>query len=238
VAKSTQRFIKPARLTLPAEDAWNAANVKHECIRHLCAVDPILGKVIAEVGTYGLEPELVSPFQALVQAVAHQQLHGKAAQTILKRFIALFPGRRFPRPQDLASVTDAQIRAAGFSAAKTAAIRDIAAKTLDGTVPGARRIAAMSDEEIIERLTQVRGVGRWTVEMLLIFRLGRPDVLPADDFGVRNGFRIVYGRNEMPRVKELLEFGERWRPHRTAASWYLWRAADRAKLAEAARAQA
>jgi DNA-3-methyladenine glycosylase II len=159
-------------------------------------------------------------------AVAHQQLNGTAANTILTRFKKLFPGRRFPRPEDLAAVTDAQIRACGFSFAKIASIRDIAAKTLSGVVPTARQIVKLSDDEIIERLTEVRGVGRWTVEMLLIFQLGRPDVLPADDFGVRCGFCQAYKKRDLPAVKELLAFGERWRPHRTTAAWYLWLAAD------------
>ncbi len=141
----------------------------------------------------------------------------------------MFPGRRFPRPEDLAGVTDEQIRACGFSFAKIAAIRDIAAKTLSGVVPASRQIVKLSDDEIIERLTEVRGVGRWTVEMLLIFQLGRHDVLPADDFGVRTGFRRAYKKRDLPAVKELLAFGERWRPHRTTAAWYLWRAADAAK---------
>jgi DNA-3-methyladenine glycosylase II len=170
-----------------------------------------------------------SPFQSLVQAVAHQQLNGTAANTILTRFKKLFPGRRFPRPEDLAGVTDKQIRACGFSFAKIAAIRDIAAKTLAGVVPTSRQIKKLSDSEIIERLTEVRGVGRWTVEMLLIFQLGRPDVLPADDFGVRSGFRLAYRRRELPAPKEILAHGERWRPHRTTAAWYLWRAVDLGK---------
>jgi DNA-3-methyladenine glycosylase II len=126
-------------------------------------------------------------------------------------------------------VTDEQIRACGFSFAKIAAIRDIAAKTLSGVVPASRQIVKLSDDEIIERLTEVRGVGRWTVEMLLIFQLGRHDVLPAADFGVRTGFRRAYKQRDLPAVKELLAFGERWRPHRTTAAWYLWRAADAAK---------
>ena len=121
------------------------------------------------------------------------------------------------------------LRACGFSWAKIAAIRDIAAKTLDGTVPSTRAIRKLSDAEIIERLVQVRGVGRWTVEMLLIFKLGRPDVLPADDFGVRNGFRLAFGLAEMPKPKELLAHGEVWRPYATTAAWYLWRAADASK---------
>jgi DNA-3-methyladenine glycosylase II len=199
-------------------------------LKHLSAVDPVMKKLIAEVGPCQLEHEpWRSPFQSLVLAVAHQQLHDTAAGNILGRFKKLFPKRRFPKPEDLANVTDEQLRACGFSFAKIAAIRDIAAKTLDGTIPASRQIEKLGDEEIIERLTEARGVGRWTVEMLLIFQLGRKDVLPVDDFGVRNGFRIAYKKREMPKPKELLKFGERWRPHGTTAAWYLWRAADGAK---------
>ena len=129
----------------------------------------------------------------------------------------------------MADITDGQIRACGFSYAKIKAIRDIAEKTLAGVVPTSRQVARLPDDEIIARLTEVRGVGRWTVEMLLIFQLGRTDVLPADDFGVRTGFRHAYRKCELPTVKELLAFGERWRPHRTTAAWYLWCAADAAK---------
>ena len=203
----------------------NAATLKY-----LSEVDPVMGQLIREIGDCKLEPETRrSPFQSLVQAVAHQQLNGTAANTILTRFKKLFPGRKFPRPEDLAGVTDEQIRACGFSYAKIKAIRDIAEKTLSGVVPTSRQIVKLSDIEIIERLTEVRGVGRWTVEMLLIFQLGRTDVLPADDFGVRAGFRAAYKKREMPTPKQLLKFGERWRPHATTAAWYLWRAADAAK---------
>lgn len=199
-------------------------------LEHLSAADPVMARLIREIGPCQLEPETWrSPFQSLVQAVAHQQLNGTAAETILTRFKKLFPGRKFPRPEDLASVTDEQIRACGFSFAKIRAIRDIAEKTLSGIVPTARQIVKMSDDEIIERLTEVRGVGRWTVEMLLIFQLGRTDVLPVDDFGVRNGFRIAYKKRMMPKPKALLAHGRRWRPHGTTAAWYLWRAADAAR---------
>jgi DNA-3-methyladenine glycosylase II len=204
--------------------------VNKTALKHLAAVDPVMRMLICEVGACGLEPETWrSPFQSLVQAVAHQQLNGTAASTILTRFKNLFPKRRFPKPEDLAGVTDEQIRACGFSFAKIAAIRDIAAKTLDGTIPSSRVITKLSDEEIITRLTEARGVGRWTVEMLLIFQLGREDVLPVDDFGVRNGFRLAYKKREMPKPKVLAAFGEKWKPHRTTAAWYLWRAVDLAK---------
>ena len=196
-------------------------------LKHLSAVDPVMKRLIREHGPckLGHEPWR-SPFQSLVQAVAHQQLHGTAAENILGRFKKLFPKRRFPRPEDLANVTDGQIRACGFSHAKIRAIRDIAEKVLAGTIPSSREIEKLSDEAIVERLTQARGVGRWTVEMLLIFQLGREDVLPVDDFGVRNGFRIAYKKREMPKPKDLLKFGARWRPHATTVAWYLWRAAN------------
>jgi DNA-3-methyladenine glycosylase II len=198
--------------------------------KHLAASDPVMRRLIREFGPCELEPETRrSPFQSLALAVAHQQLHAAAANTILSRFKKLFPRRKFPRPEDLAGVTDGQIRACGFSLAKIKAIRDIAAKTLAGVVPTSRQIVKLSDDEIIMRLTEVRGVGRWTVEMLLIFQLGRPDVLPADDFGVRTGFSRAYKKRDLPKVKGLLAFGERWRPYRTTAAWYLWQAANAAR---------
>jgi DNA-3-methyladenine glycosylase II len=198
--------------------------------KHLKKRDPILRRLIREHGKCALVPEKRrSPFQSLVQAVAHQQLNGTAANTILQRFIKLFPGRKFPRPEDLANVTDEQIRACGFSFAKIKSIRDIAEKTSSGVVPTSRQIVKLSDDEIVARLTEVRGVGRWTVEMLLIFQLGRHDVLPADDFGVRTGFRVAYKKRDLPKPKELLAFGEKWKPYRTTAAWYLWCAADAAK---------
>ena len=202
-------------------------------LKHLAAADPVMRRLIREAGPWTLAPETRRPpFQSLVLAVAHQQLNSTAAGAILARFKKLFPGRRFPKPDDLSLVTDAQIRACGFSRAKILSIRDIAAKTLSGVVPSSRQIARMPDDEIVARLTEVRGVGRWTVEMLLIFQLGRPDGLPADDFGVRTGFRLAYRRRELPAPKEILAHGERWRPHRTIASWYLWRAVDLSKKLE------
>mgnify|MGYP001554698424 FL=1 len=201
--------------------------------KHLSKTDFVLRRLIPEHGKCDLTPETRrSPFQSLVQAVPHRQLSGTAANTILARFKKLFPGRKFPKPEDLPKVTDAQIRACGFSFAKIKSIRDITAKTLDGTIPSTRQIVKLSDDEIVERLTQVRGVGRWTVEMLLIFQLGRKDVLPVDDFGVRSGFRLAYKKREMPKPKDLLAFGERWKPHRTTAAWFLWCAADAAKTAK------
>ena len=204
--------------------------------RHLSKTDPVMRRLIREVGPFALTPRSKrSPFESLARAIAYQQLHEKAAESILRRFVALFPTRRFPQPDDLLAMNEQAIHGAGFSRAKVAALRDLAAKTLDGTVPRGAVVRKLDDDAIIERLITVRGVGRWTVEMLLIFQLGRPDVLPVDDFGVRNGFRIAYGLRKMPSPKEVLRYGERWKPYRTAAAWYLWRAADRAKEAKTIR---
>jgi DNA-3-methyladenine glycosylase II len=199
-------------------------------IKHLAKTDQVMRRLIREVGPFTLTPRPKrSPFESLARAIAYQQLHEKAAESILRRFVALFPKQRFPQPDDLLAMNEQAIRDAGFSQAKVAALRDLAVKTLDGTVPTGPVVQKLDDEAIIERLIAVRGVGRWTVEMLLIFQLGRPDVLPVDDFGVRNGFRIAYGKRSMPKPGEVLRYGERWKPYRTAAAWYLWRAADRAK---------
>lgn len=196
-------------------------------IKHLTKVDKVLGRLIRKVGACGWEPDRrQSPYESLVRAVAHQQLNGTAAKTILGRVKALYPGRRFPRPEDLLATSDEALRGAGLSRAKVAAIKDIAAKTVSGIVPTSRAIARMDNEAIVSQLTSIRGVGPWTVEMLLIFKLGRTDVLPATDFGVRKGFALTYQLKELPEPKALLEHGERWRPYRTYAAWYLWRALD------------
>jgi 3-methyladenine DNA glycosylase/8-oxoguanine DNA glycosylase len=195
-------------------------------IRHLGAKDARLGRLIERVGPLRLRLYRQNPFEALSESIVYQQLHGRAAAAIFARMVRLFHPRRFPRPEDLLEISDERLRSAGLSRGKTAAIRDLAAKTIDGTVPRMRDLKLLSDEEIVERLSAVRGIGRWTAEMLLIFRLGRPDVLPATDFGVRKGFARAYRRKEMPAPKELLAFGEKWRPYRTVASWYLWRAAE------------
>ncbi len=189
------------------------------------AADPALCRLMDRIGPPTLtRTAMASPFDALARAIVYQQLSGKAAATILGRVEALFPRRRLT-PEGLAAMDDASLRAAGLSRGKTAAMRDLARHTLEGTVPARAVLERLSDEEIIERLTVVRGIGRWTVQMLLMFRLGRPDVLPVDDFGVRKGFSLAFG-TAMPTPKELAEHGKRWRPNRTLASWYLWRATD------------
>ena len=211
-------------------------------LKHLKKIDPVLRQLIKRVGPCLLEPQRQrTPFESLVRAIAHQQLHGTAAERILGRFIGLFAmpvtaakitrrtkkaAPKFPLPEQVLAQTLPNLRSVGFSGAKAIAIRDLAEKTLAGTVPTSRQITRLEDEAIIDRITQVRGIGRWTVEMLLIFRLGRLDVLPADDFGVKNGYQIAYELPEMPSKKELLAAGEIWRPYRSIAAWYLWRAAD------------
>lgn len=195
-------------------------------LNHLSRADPVLAGVIEATGPYRLKAELdCPPFRALARAIAHQQLHASAAQAILGRFTAGCGGG-FPTPQTVIDLREKDLRAMGFSTAKTAALKDLAAKTLEGIVPDRQTLLALDDQEIIERLTQVRGIGRWTVEMMLMFQLGRPDILPIDDFGVRNGFRMAYGLRKMPAPRALAAFGERWRPYRTAAAWYLWRAVE------------
>ena len=196
-------------------------------LQHLSRVDPVLGGVIRAAGPYNNAPEAgCAPFQILAQAIAHQQLNGTAANTILKRLVDSVGGGTFPTPAQVLAAPPAQVRAAGFSFAKIAALKDLAAKTLAGVVPDRATLERLDDAAIIERLTQVRGVGRWTVEMLLLFHLGREDVLPVDDFGVRAGFRAAYGLRKLPNPKALAAWGERWKPHRSAAAWYLWRALE------------
>lgn len=199
-------------------------------LQHLQRADKVLARVIKRIGPCPLAPRRgVQPYHALVKAVAYQQLNGNAAETIFRRFLAQFPETKFPAPEHVVAAPDEKLRSAGLSRAKTAAIKDIAAKTIAGVVPTRRAIAKLSDAEIIERLTTIRGVGPWTVEMLLMFTLGRPDVLPSTDYGVRSGFALVYGLKELPSPKDVLAYGERWRPYRSVASWYFWRALDAAK---------
>lgn len=198
-----------------------------EAVEYLCRADKTLARLIRKAGPCTMKPHRRRPpFVALVTAVTHQQLNGTAAMSILKRVLALYPGKRFPTPDDLLATPDEKLRAAGLSRAKIASIKDIAAKSVEGVVPGLREAHKLSNEEILERLTSVRGVGPWTVEMFLMFTLGRLDVLPATDYGVRKGFALTFGWKDLPTPKELLEYGERWRPHRTTASWYMWRALE------------
>lgn len=196
--------------------------------------DKAVAAVIRKVGPCPLEASRKSPYEALVSAIAHQQLHGTAARAILARLAALGGGGTLPAAEALLAHPEDGLRAAGLSQAKLLAIRDVAARTLDGTVPTLEALETMADEEIIERLTTVRGVGRWTAQMLLISTLGRPDVMPADDFGVRLGFQWTYGLSEMPKPRALIEATEQFAPYRSTLSLYFWRYVDLCRAEAAA----
>jgi DNA-3-methyladenine glycosylase II len=207
-------------------------------LRELAAADPKLGRLIARVGAFNMKlASTQSPFEALTEAIIYQQLHGKAAATIHRRLLESFQlgTGQHPTPQHILDCPNEQLRAAGLSKNKALALRDLAAKTIDGTVPTLARIRRMSDEAIIEHLTQVRGIGRWTVEMLLIFRLGRPNILPVSDFGIRKGFALTFGKlkptdkvtpMDLPKPDAMHRRAKKWQPWSSIASWYLWRACD------------
>ncbi|WP_035347111.1 DNA-3-methyladenine glycosylase family protein [Edaphobacter aggregans] len=222
---------RPPRYDIPA------------ALAHLSAADPKLGKLISRAGPFTLRiASTQSPFEALVESIVYQQLHGKAAATIHRRLLESFAPAGTPTnntahfsAQQLLDCPNEQLRAAGLSHNKALALRDLAAKTLDGTVPTLTQIRRMSDDDIIDHLTQVRGIGRWTVEMLLIFRLARPDVFPVADYGVRKGFALTFGKlkptdkvtpADLPTPDVMHKRGNKWSPWRSVASWYLWRACD------------
>jgi O-6-methylguanine DNA methyltransferase len=222
----------PKTRAAPSAPKAPAAPDHRAAVAHLRKADARLAKIIDRVGPPQIrQMQTASTFEALAESIVYQQLNGKAAATIHGRVAALFPGKR-PRPEALLALEEDLLRGAGLSRSKLAALRDLSQKTLDGVVPTVKALHALADEEIVERLVQVRGIGRWTVEMLLIFRLGRQDVLPVGDFGVRHGFKLAYGKKEMPSPKELAKHGERWAPYRSVAAWYMWRAVDLAKKKE------
>jgi DNA-3-methyladenine glycosylase II len=208
-----------------------------EALAHLRASDPKLAALIDRAGPFALRlGSSPSPFESLLESILYQQLHGKAAATIHRRVREIYGGD--PSPQALLDTAEERLRAAGVSGNKIKALRDLAARTVDGTVPSHRAILKMSDADIVERLTEVRGIGPWTVEMLLIFRMGRPDVLPVTDYGVRKGFLLTFMRvpksrqieaADLPKPDVIFKRGQRWAPFRSVASWYLWRACDLAR---------
>jgi len=198
-------------------------------MQHLAAKDERLAELIQSTQQFQLDEVLAeSPYEALLEAIAYQSISGKAAATIFGRIKALSSTGRAPSPQEMLKLRKQALRKAGLSGAKVLAMKDLAKKTIEGVVPTLEDAQKLSDEELVERLTSVRGIGAWTVEMFLIFRLGRPDVLPIHDLGIQKGWSITYGKKHKPKPKELLAFGERWRPYRTVASWYMWRACHRA----------
>ncbi|MBZ5644227.1 MAG: DNA-3-methyladenine glycosylase [Acidobacteriia bacterium] len=195
-------------------------------MRELSRIDRKLARIIRRVGSFPTKKRKPQPpFASLLQSIVYQQLAGKAAATIFGRVVAL-GASGFPTPEEIVAMEAAQLRTAGLSRQKIAAVKDLAAKTLDGTVPTLAKLRRMSEQEIHDRLTQIRGIGEWSVQMFLMSRLGRADVLPIHDLGIRKGFQIVYGHEDVPKPQVILEHGERWRPYRSIASWYLWRAAD------------
>jgi methylated-DNA-[protein]-cysteine S-methyltransferase len=202
-------------------------------LRELAAADPDLARLIAEVGPFGMKlKETGSVFGALAEAIVYQQLTGKAAATIYGRVCALFPKSKHGfAPKHILGASDEALRGAGLSRAKVAALRDLAERTESGELPTLAGVRRMDDAAIVEALTKVRGIGRWTVEMLLIFRLGRTDILPVDDYGVRKGYAIAFRKKDLPAPKDLARYGERWKPWRSVASWYLWRATDTKPIA-------
>jgi 3-methyladenine DNA glycosylase/8-oxoguanine DNA glycosylase len=195
-------------------------------VRHLRTSDPVLARLIDTVGPCRLElKQAPTLFGALAESIVYQQLTGKAAATIFARVCALCPG---PTAERVQAVSDAKLRGAGLSRAKLLALRDLARKTADGTVPTLAQVRRMDDAEVVAGLTEVRGIGRWTAEMLLIFFLGRLDVLPVDDYGIRKGYAVAFRKRTPPERAEIEKRGARWAPYRTVASWYLWRAAESA----------
>ena len=194
---------------------------------HLTRSDRRMARVIAKTGAFRFQlDQCDSVYESLLEAIVYQSISGKAAATIYGRIKALGSNRLCPTPAEILALSMQTLREAGLSGAKAAAMKDLAQKTIDGVVPTLEAAGQLSDEELVERLISVRGIGAWTVEMFLIFRLGRPDVLPIHDYGVQKGFALVYGKKEIPKPRELAAFGERWRPYRTVASWYMWRAVE------------
>jgi methylated-DNA-[protein]-cysteine S-methyltransferase len=215
-----------------AEPNGGALAFDAAAVAHLREADPALARVIDAIGPFRLRrKETQSLFVALAEAIVYQQLHGKAAAAIFARLCALFPrARTGPTPRQILRAADEKLRGAGLSQAKLLSLRDLAERTLKGEIPTLEEVHLLSDDDIVERLSTVRGIGRWTAEMLLIFRLGRPDVLPADDYGIRKGFAVAFKKRALPAPKDVLKRGHAWRPYRTVASWYLWRAAERGTL--------
>jgi DNA-3-methyladenine glycosylase II len=200
--------------------------MKSEAVKHLKFVDPVLRRLIEKLGHVRVQPRRVPPFQSLIHAIAHQQLTGSAANTILKRFQALFADDQFPAPEQILKMDLEKIRSVGFSKSKATFVHGVAERALNGFILTMAQCKKMTDAEIVERLIAIKGVGRWTIEMFLMFNLGRPDVLPIHDFGVRKGFQIAYNKRKLPELEQLEKFGARWSPHRTTATLYMYRAAD------------
>jgi len=198
----------------------------HKAVKHLKSVDPVLEGLMEKIGRVSVEARRVPVFQSLVQAIIYQQLNGKAADTIFSRFKALFGDGQSPSAEQVLAINAERLRSAGLSRPKSNYVRGIAEKAASGSLPTLNECDQLTDAEIAQRLTEMKGVGRWTVEMFLIFNLGRLDVLPVHDLGVRKGFQIAYRKRKLPEPEQLERFGEKWRPYRTVAARYLWREVD------------
>jgi DNA-3-methyladenine glycosylase II len=222
------RFVPDRRWSMIAGNLSLAFDLA-EATKYLAEHDECLKRLIEETVPFKIDvADAQSPYEVLLESITYQSISGKAAATIFGRIKALGSNGRPPSPEHMLKLRKPALRKAGLSGAKVLAMKDLARKTLEGTVPTYEQALTMSDDELVERLVSVRGIGAWTVEMFLIFRLGRPDVLPIHDLGVKKGWAVAYGKKHMPKPKELLAFGERWRPYRTVASWYMWRAFERA----------
>ena len=201
--------------------------MSQRAVAHLSS-DPVMSALIKKIGPIRLRPRRLRPFQSLAHAIIHQQLNSNAAGTILERFKKLFPNDEFPASGQVAKASVDRLRTAGLSRPKAAYIIDLAKRCNAGLIPSVNDCELLNDEEIIAKLTEIKGIGRWTVEMFLIFNLGRPDVLPVHDLGARRGFQVAYRKRSLPTPEQLDRHGRRWAPHRTLAARYLWRAADSA----------
>jgi len=199
-------------------------------LKHLNG-DVVMARLIKEIGPPTLAPRRLPTFASIAQAIVYQQLSGRVADVIVGRFKKLYTkkGERFPTPKEVLATPVAKLRSAGLSGAKANALRDLAKRTSDGLVPTLEQCDDLTDAQLVDALTAIKGVGPWTVDMLLIFNLGRPDVLPHHDLGVRRGFQVAHGLRQMPTPERVARDGKRWSPHRTLAAWYLWRAADATK---------
>ena len=197
-----------------------------DTLRNLASTDPVISKLIKKIGPINLEPRRLPPFQSIIHAIIHQQLSGNVARVIFDRFVMLFGNINFPTPEEVINIDLESLRGVGLSRSKATYIKGLAEMVLMGRVPSIEECDRLSDEEIKDHLTEIKGIGPWTVEMLLIFNFGRPDILPIHDLGVRKGFQIAYKKRELPTPKQLERFGRKWKPYRTMATLYLWRAVD------------
>jgi 3-methyladenine DNA glycosylase/8-oxoguanine DNA glycosylase len=206
--------------------------LQQDALKYLATADPVMARLIKKIGPIKLKPRRLPPFQSIIHAIIHQQLNGKVARVIFDRFVALFGNGNFPTPEDVKNIDFEKMRAVGLSRSKAKYIKGLSEMALMGKVPSIKECDRLSDNEIKDRLTEIKGIGPWTVEMLLIFNFGRPDILPIHDLGVRKGFQIAYKKKELPTPEQLERFGRKWKPHRTMATLYLWGAVDFVTLDE------